>query len=383
MTREYRLLRAGLALIGIVLVALGCGAPRGQAPAASSGSAASPADREWEQVVAAAKREGRVVIIGPAGADVQESLTQPFMARYPEIEVEYVGPPPPQIPPKLLNERAAGQYTTDLVIVGTTTILGTLKPAGALDPIRPYLIGPDIRDESAWRGGKFNFADEEGIYNLVAASRVQIPFIYNPGLVSPEEFKSYWDLLNPKWKGRIAMLDPRAPGASLDLMTFAYTSSALGKPFMEQLLAQEPVISRDDRQLLDWVARGQHPLAIGASGVLAWELKGRGLPLEIFPGEGLQEGGFVTASNATITAVNNAPHPNAIKVYLNFVLSQEGQRGWSKAAGLASRRSDVPTDHIPASIAPKEGVQYQENHLERYVNLKDEIAELLGTFIRN
>lgn len=382
MTREHRMFLplARLALVGLVLVALGCAAPRAAAPAAIS---ASPVDREWEQVVAAAKREGRVVIIGPAGADVQESLTQPFMARYPEIEVEYIGPPPPQIPPKLLNERAAGQYTTDLVIVGTTTILGTLKPANALDPIRPYLIGPDIRDESAWRGGKFNFADEDGVYNLVAASRVQIPFIYNPTLISANEFKSHRDLLDPKWKGKFAMLDPRAPGASLDLMTFAYTSPVLGRPFMEQLLAQEPVISRDDRQMLDWVARGQHPFAIGASGVLAWELKGRGLPLEIFPGEALQEGAFVTASNATITAVNNAPHPNAIKVYLNFVLSQEGQREWSKAAGLASRRRDVPTDHIPSFIAPKDGVQYQENHLERYVNLKDEIAELLGTFIKN
>jgi iron(III) transport system substrate-binding protein len=372
-----------LALCLVIAVATNVSCTSSPTTGAPPPSPATSADREWDQIVAAARREGKVVVIGPAGVDVQESLIRPFESRFPDIQVEYTGPPPPQIPPKLLTERAAEKFTTDLIIVGTTTIVGTLLPAGALDPIRPFLVGPDTRDESAWRGGKFDFADDAEQYNLVALGRVQVPFVYNPTLVSPGEFKSYQDLLNAKWKGRMAMLDPRAAGAALDIMTFLYTNPALGKPFLEQLLAQEPAISREDRQLLDWVARGQYPLAIGPSGVLAYELKGRGLPLELFPGEGLQEGSFVAGSNGTMAVVNRAPHPNATKVYLNFILSHEGQLEWSKASGLASRRRDVPADHLPDFVVPREGVAYQENYKQRYVNMRDEVSELAAALIRS
>jgi iron(III) transport system substrate-binding protein len=344
--------------------------------------AAAAADTSWEETVAAAKREGRVMVIGPTGADVQESLIRPFQQRYPEIEVDYVSPPPPQIPPKLLTERSAEKFTTDLVIVGTTTIVGTLLPANALDPIRPFLAGPDARDESAWLGGKYDFADEAEQYNLVALGRVQVPFVYNPTLVSPQEFTSYQDLLQPKWKGRLAMYDPRAAGAALDIMTFMYSNPGLGKPFLEQLFAQEPAIGREDRQLLDWVARGQYPLAIGPSGVIAYELKGRGLSLELFPGDGLREGSFVAASNGTIALVNRAPHPNATKVYLNFILSREGQEEWSKASGLASRRRDVSSAHLPEFVVPRAGIAYQENYKQRYVTMRDEVSDLVNGLVK-
>jgi len=374
-----RIMSFALGAVAVVLTTSSCTPPA----AGGSPPSESAADRDWSALVAAAKQEGKVVIIGPAGADVEEALTQPFERHYPEISVEYTGPPPPQIPPRLLTERAADQYTTDLIIVGTTTIVGTLMPANALDPIRPFLVGPDDRNESVWRGGQFDFADEGGQYNLVVAGRVQIPFIYNPTLVSPSEFSSYQDLLDPKWKGKIAMLDPRVPGAGLDMMTFFYTTPSLGKPFIEQLFAQEPNVARDDRQILDWVAKGQYPLAIGPSGVLAYELKGRGLPLELFPGEQIKEGSFVSGSNATIAVANRAPHPNAIKVYLNFILSPEGQLEWSKASGLASRRSDVPTDFLPESVVPKPGVAYQENYKERYISMKDEVTDLLAGLIKS
>src|SRR5262249_27853562 len=81
------------------------------------------------------------------------------------------------------------------------------------------------------------------------------------------------------------------------------------------------------------------------SGTLTFQLKAQGLPVELFGSAGLQEGGFVTASNGTISVVKNTPHPNAVKVYLNYLLSNEGQVVWSKASGLASLRRDVPKDH--------------------------------------
>jgi iron(III) transport system substrate-binding protein len=375
----WRTLALSLAIAAVT--SAGCtSAPTASAPASD---ASAGADGAWDEIVAAAKREGQVVVIGPAGVDVQESLVAPFERRFPDIHIEYTSPAPPQIPPKLLTERAAEKYTTDLIIVGTTTIVGSLLPANALDPIQPFLVGPDAREASAWRGGKYDFADEEERYNLVALGRVQVPFVYNPTMVSAGEFTSFQDLLNPKWKGRMAMLDPRAAGAALDIMTFLYTQPSLGKPYLEQLFAQEPVLSREDRQLLDWVARGQYPIAIGPSVVQAYELRARGLPLELFPGEGLREGSFIAASNGTIAVADRAPHPNATRVYLNYILSREGQEEWSKASGLASRRRDVPTDHLPEFVVPRDGVAYQENYKQRYVTMRDEVSDFVAALFRN
>ena len=104
--------------------------------------------------------------------------------------------------------------------------------------------------------------------------------------------------------------------------------------------------------------------------------------MELFGSAGLQEGGFVTASNATISAVRNAPHPNAAKLYLNYLLSNEGQMAWSKASGLASLRRDVPRDHIPEILLPQEGVSYQETYREKYVLMRREIVDFINTVLQ-
>jgi ABC-type Fe3+ transport system substrate-binding protein len=80
--------------------------------------------------------------------------------------------------------------------------------------------------------------------------------------------------------------------------------------------------------------------------------------------------------------VRNAPHQNAVKVYIDYLLSREGQTAWSRASGLSSLRTDVSKDHIPDVLVPDEGVKYQETHLEKYVKLRKEIVDFLNTVIR-
>ena len=167
--------------------------------------------------------------------------------------------------------------------------------------------------------------------------------------------------------------------------TFWYTNEklGLGKSFVKQLFTTQDIFtSNEERQIVDFVARGRYPIAIGPSGTLTFQLKAQGLPVELFGSAGLQEGGFVTASNGTISVVKNAPHPNAAKLYLNYLLSNEGQAAWSKASGLASLRRDVPRDHIPEILLPQEGVSYQETYREKYVLMRREIVDLLNTVIR-
>ena len=352
--------------------------------------AAAPAasDSDWNKTVSAAKKEGKVVIIGPVGADVKDAHTIGFQKKYPEIEVDFLGMSGSAVAPKLLAELKANQHLTDIVVAGTTTVLMSLLPANALVPLQPYLATPETRDTSKWKDGKLRFSDSTGKYNLFYGSRVQVAFIYNTELTPPAimkaKIKSWKDLLNPEWKGKIAMLDPRLTGTGSDLSTYWYTNEklGLGKDFMRRLFTTQDVFfSREEGQLLDFVARGRYLIAIGPSGTLAFQQISKGLPLALYGSGALQGGGYVTASNGTFSVVRNAPHQNAIKVYLNYLLSQEGQTAWSKANGLASLRTDVTKDHIPEVLVPKEGIKYQENQLEKYVMMKNEVVDFINTII--
>ncbi|MBI2756862.1 MAG: extracellular solute-binding protein [Chloroflexi bacterium] len=346
------------------------------APAAPGLSAA-----EWDQIVAAAKKEGKVSVIGPQGADSRDALAAGFSKKYPEIQVDFNGLAGNQTGPKVLTELAANQNSTDLIVTGTTTALETLLPANALDPIPPLLVGPNVRDQSVWLGNKLSFADSQQKYNLIFSGYVKAPFIYNPDLVKPEEFTSYRDLLDPKWKGKIVVRDPRTAGGGLAVITFMYATESLGKDYLRQLFKQDIVISSNDQQILDWVARGQYPIVLGPSDTLTNEYINKGLPVRHMDSSRMKEGAYYTAGNGSLVAVRNAPHPNASKVYLDYMLSKEGQVEWGKSQGFASLRKDVPTEGILPLLIPKEGVTYQQNSSEPYVKLRAEIVEYLKTVI--
>jgi iron(III) transport system substrate-binding protein len=344
--------------------------------------AKAQSSQSWEQILAAAKKEGVISIIGPQGSETRDALTQAFQKKYPDIRVELQSMAGNQIGPKLLNELAAGRNSTDLLITGTTTALEALLPAKALVAIKPWLSGPNTQDPSKWRGGKLTFSDEAQSYNLVFSAYVKAPFIYNSQLVSGADFKSWKDLLEPKWQGKIALKDPVGAGGGLGNSTLWYSHEGLGKDFMRKLFAlKDLVMPRDDRQMLDFAARGKHPIAIGPSDVLTNELIARGLPLKHLNPETLKEGTYITAGNGSLTIPRSAPHPNALRVYVDFLLSPEGQLEWSKAAGFASLRRDVPKDHVQDILVPKEGMPYPDISTEKYVRLREEIVEFIKTIM--
>jgi ABC-type Fe3+ transport system substrate-binding protein len=341
------------------------------------------AQSQWNEIVEAAKREGTVVVVGPQGNETREALTLGFQKKYPEIKVEHSSAAGAQLPPKLLAEQKAERYSVDVLVQGTTTVINGLIPVKAVMPIQPYLVGPNSRDSTPWFNKKFSFADEAGQYNLAMSVYILPPFVYNPKLVAANEINAWKDLLAPKWKGKLVMRDPRLAGGGLAIATLWYVNPKLGKEFIQKIFtAQELALSRDDRQLLDFIGQGKYPIAIGPSEVLAKEFIAKGLPVRQSNPEALQEGALTTAGNGAISIAKNPPHPNALKVYLDYLLSKEGQTEWSKAIGFVSLRQDVPRDHVAKYLIPKEGVQYLESHLERYVNLRTEVVAFVNTVAR-
>jgi ABC-type Fe3+ transport system substrate-binding protein len=92
------------------------------------------------------------------------------------------------------------------------------------------------------------------------------------------------------------------------------------------------------------------------------------------PGQ-IREGSDVSPANGSVALFNRAPHPNAAKVYINWLLSKEGQTEFARAAGYVSARVDAPTDHAPSWRVPAPGAI--KTYDLRAVGMRDEVISLL------
>ena len=201
---------------------------------------------DWDNTLAAAKKENVVTVITDVTASMRDALTMSFQSKY-GLQVDLFGALGREIPPRILAERKAGRYLWDVFVHGTTTGLEAMIPAGAFDPLEPALIFPDIKDPKTWRGGGLEFLDPNRTLMVMTPFQRGIIF-YNPKLVNAKEFKSYKDLLDPKWKGKLIMDDPRRAGPGQATLTFFYLHPALGVDFIRALGKQQITILKEDRK---------------------------------------------------------------------------------------------------------------------------------------
>ncbi len=311
---------------------------------------------EWEQVLAAAKKEGTISLIGPPGTDRRDSLTLGFQKKY-GIKVDYHADAGAGIFPKLSAERKAGQYLWDVVVTGTTTQLQSLVPGKVLEPLEPNLILPEVKDGKNWRGGALEFVDPG------RQAMVMTPFhigsvIINKSLATPMEIRTYKDLLNPKWSGKIVSDDPEKAGPGQALFTFFYLHPGLGPDFIRALARCNITFVKNYAQQADMVGQGRFSIGIAFSDATVEERIKKGVPLLILDPRKIKEGTHVSPASGGLSVFSRAPHPNATKIYVNWLLSKEGQTNYIRAAGYVSARLDTPTDHaepwrVPSPTAIK------------------------------
>src|SRR6266550_4500436 len=160
---------------------------------------------EWEKTIDAARKEGKVVAGVPASAALRKSLEESFAKRFPGVEIEVSTARGPTNASKIAAEHAAGVRYYDVLISGSLTPLSLLN-AGVLEAIEPLLILPEVREAKRWYGGHI-WSDnaKRFLYSFQAYQSEKL--WYNTQLMKPDEFRSFDDLLNPKWKGKIGILD--------------------------------------------------------------------------------------------------------------------------------------------------------------------------------
>jgi len=342
-----RLLAAGLLLLF-------------QIGAAGAGEARLSRQAEWDKTLQAAKKEGQVVMYV---SDVYEEVFRQFQKRYPEIKVVVVPGAGNAIANRIMSERRAGKYLGDFYLGGSGTAHDVLLKAKVLDPVKPTLILPEVVDESKWWRGKHKYVDPQGEYIFAFNGLSQSYFHFNSKMVNPKEFKSYWDFLQPKWKGKILVMDPTMGGGVTGVLRFLYHTKALGPEFLTRFLGEMDLgVTRDLRQYVDWLAAGRFAIATFASADRAdlYKAKEQGLTVDWFDPRIFKEGAPLSSSNGNLALMNNAPHPNAAKVAINWLLSREGQIAYQKfQEGADSLRVDIPKEGVASQTRRWEGVRYE------------------------
>lgn len=351
--------------------------PRGNDAISSSPGVKAPQEKpgegwqvRWDKTLQGAKKEGKVAVYGAATGQIRDALIQGFYNKY-GIPVEYMAAKGPEIATRILAERKAGLYIPDVIIGAGTPSLNVLKPAGVFSPMEPVLILPEILEVGNWWENKVNWVDKDH-YFIAFLAYVSQKITINTDIVKPDEVKSYRNLLEPKWKGKIAMHDPTIAGSGQNFIAvMAYYT--LGIDYLRQIASQEPFISRDHRQLAEWVARGKYSIGLAIENEAVEQMRIAGVPLQYLDPP---EGAHVAHGTGFLSLPGNAPHPNASAVFINWLLSREGQIIYTDVARVQSARSDLPTTKLDQVSIRRPGVKYVNASTEEFQFRLPEAQEL-------
>lgn len=312
-------------------------------------------EAKWHEIIAAAKGEGKVVIAAPPDPELRRELPLKIKDRF-GFTVEYLGGRTADQAARLRLERRAGQYIVDAVLGGIGTLSSVLYPEKMLDPLRPVLVLPEVVDGSKWKKGKLWFMDPEEKYALRLLDSVGRLFFINTKHVRPEEIKTAYDLLSPKWRGKISAQDPTTRGSGSSTLI-----RPLGFDFAKRLfIDQKPVFSRDSRQLAEWLARGAYPISLDADSDHAKQLQEEGFPIKtVYRLSDVS--GSLSVGFGILALMNRAPHPNAARVLINWIASKEGLELYARTQGRSTTRNDIDESFVPAEEIPAPGLSYVDN----------------------
>ena len=338
-------------------------------------------NQNWDSLIAAAKKEVTVLIYNTAWTSkLRTNLTQAFKAKY-GINIEFSpfgrgG----ELLAKTQSEQRAGLHLVDVFGCGSNTLLTLLKPAGLLGALEPMLVLPEVTDGKNWQTGRVPFVDKDKTFiGMISSLRRNI--FYNTDMIKKGEIIDYPDLLKPQYKGKITMNDPTVTGAGSDFMIHLAVNIwdiSKAKDYLTQLVGrQQANIQRDNRLQVEEVAKGKYPIGIAPNADHMVVLLNSGAHLDVVY---LKRGERVTAAAGAIGVPNKSPHPNATKLFVNWLLSKEGQVVYSKGFGNPSLRKDVPTDGFYQMFLPQPGEKVFPDS-EDFLNQTPEVLRMAKNVI--
>ena len=312
-------------------------------------------------LVAAAKKEGRVVLYTPLIVDqIVRPLAAAFRAKY-GIPVDYQRLDSNQVVLKILNEHRARRVSADVI----TTSLGIqgLITARALRPFKSVSaeeLPPQYKDPNGyWASIRLHVYGPAVNTNLIKEA---------------DRPRTYDDLLDPKWAGKMAWRRQNMTGSTGFIANILATKGEqAGMEYLRKLARQRVItVSISDRALLDQVIAGEYPMAIAMTNHNIEISRREGAPLAWIP----LEPALMTSEQIGLTTLG--PHQNAGMLFVEYVLSREGQTVFQKAGYIPAHPAIPPRDPklLPATGGFKANVfspQTVEANLKRWDDIFDEL----------
>jgi iron(III) transport system substrate-binding protein len=353
-------------------------------PVAYGAQATANFEQEWSKLVAAAKQEGTVAIAsGGAPSRQYRPVVDAFQKKF-GLKAEISTGSATDTVNRVLAERKAGRYSMDVALISSRENNQRLVPSGSVTPITPLLIHPEVLDKSGWYGGRHWYADKESKYTFIyhVSKEDRYETWYNTDkLKEPEiaSLKKQTDFFDARWKGKIAgqgMGDPSGIRQMID----SYFEPDRGPDWVRTYLTSAGVTFSDDRRILEtWLVGGRFPLlAVATGSEELFMLAKKGLPIkQIFLPKQV---GLIRAggSGCCISAFDNAPHPNAAKLFINWFLSKEGQTLTHTLVpniDRSSLRNDIPIGEVVPDQRRVAGVEYAFPDADPTMGAKQEEAQ--------
>ena len=322
-----------------------------------------PKSTAWinQELLPKAKQEGKVVWYTSAELSASEAVAKAFEAAT-GIPVEVVRSGGERLYSRIAQERSANQFLVDVFLTSVEAHFLEYKEKGIL---QPYKIVEDAKYTA-------EFKDPDGLFYTTFLGTTQPA--YNPTLVPADQVPKSWkDLLDPKWKGKLSHSHPAYSGTTLAAMLGI--SDLFGWEYYEQLNKNEPLIVQSAIEPAPLVISGERPVAAIMSGSTAVTEKLKGNPIEpIYPEEG------ISVARLPSGIFKDAPNPTAAKVFQDFLHSQEAQQIWVNDRNYISVRDDV---QYPPGLRPLKETKYfllDSRYVEsKREEVKDKFKDIFGS----
>jgi iron(III) transport system substrate-binding protein len=322
-----------------------------------------PAERA--KLVEAAEKEGKLVLFALPNPRTRGYVLDEWKKAFPKITIDVSVFPQPQFIARVRTERSVGKHLWDVAFSGHPAGYALAKD-GALDPVPPELVDPDVNRPEIWGGWDNAFVDNQNKY-VLATSAYLSSLNFDAQHVSPEKVKrlGYKVLLEPELKGKIAWDEPTTPGAGMSASFFI--RDRLGDDGLKTLIQDKRVFFlAQQNQVVEAIAHGKAWIGIGPPVKMMMETFTKaGVKTDMRMMGRTPEEATMSHGGQTLYVFKDRPHPNATRLFVNWVLSKEIQHGMAELLGQGSRRADVP--HVDPDTTPLPGAAYDAPQRESYV----------------